>query len=121
MLMAAAGKLFGTEMSVELFNNLDLFGLPDLSRLTIGMAQLLLVVLLFKKETERPAALLIAINMIGAFILVAVHAQAVVVLILALAIYLKGCKSCKKGTCSTCPTSSGTCDSKKEESTEEEA
>lgn len=100
VLMSAFGKVSGAPMSVELFNSLNMFGEPDLSRMVLGIAQIILVVLLFNKKTEKAAALLIAINMIGAFVLVAVHFQAVIVLICTLLILLrKGACECKDGVC----------------------
>jgi hypothetical protein len=119
MLMAATGKLSGSAMSVDLFNQLNLFGLGgDESRVLLGMLQLVLTVSLFNKGTEKIAAILIAINMIGAFILVGFHLQAIIVLILALLIIKKSCGCCKKACNKTCDSEANMCGASAESSEE---
>ncbi len=57
LFMGAIGKLTGHPQSVELFNQLQLFGLdPMVTRLGLGILELLVVIGLFCKKTEKIAA-----------------------------------------------------------------
>ena len=99
VLPAAFGKITGAEMSVQLFESLNMGGL----RVILGVVQVLLVIGLFKKKCAMTSAALIAAMMVAALMLLGVHAQAVIVLILALVVYFGCCTkkgSCKDGSCS---------------------
>lgn len=102
VLMSAFGKITGADMSVELFNQLNLLGMPDASRMTLGIVQVLLVALLFCKKSEKIAAALLLANMVGAFILVGLNIQAIIVAILSLVIYLRCEGACASGMCKGC-------------------
>jgi len=103
VLMSAFGKISGADMSVELFNQLNMFGMPDESRMVLGIAQVLLVTMLFCKKTEKIASALLLANMIGALILVGFNILALIVAILSLVIYLRSCEGvCDSKSCKNC-------------------
>lgn len=103
VLQAAIGKLIGADMSVTLFEQLNLLGAGgDVSRIAVGIIQVILVVSLFCKKKEIVAATLLGVNMIGVWILVGTDAPSIIAFILALVVILKH-KKCQGGCCqSTC-------------------
>ena len=107
LLMAAFGKLTGAEMPTQLFADLNLLGIGGTpSRIILGIAQVLMAIGLFSPKYEKISAVLVIINMIGAFVLVTVDPLAVVVLVFAILILLmkKMCPCCKGGKDGTCKT-----------------
>jgi hypothetical protein len=105
ILQAAIGKLVGADMSVALFEQLNLLGAGgDVSRIALGIIQVILVVSLFCKKNEVVAATLLGVNMIGAWILVGTDTLSIIAFVLALVVILKHKKcegECCKRTCKT--------------------
>jgi len=111
LFMGALGKLTGAAPAVDMFTQIDLFGMGEqFGRILVGLGQLFAAIGIFFNPTRKIAAVIGIAIMAGAiFYSLTLFSMPIVmpIIVMVLGIYLLlkgGCGNCSKGKCSD-----GTC------------